>query len=473
MTDSPRRSTTSICDVCLAGVPAEIASEGADVFLRKQCPEHGTRKVPLSSNGADFLKLDDAFHRMFPPTGEVADRVNAYFFITNACNQNCPYCLTEANRYAYFETMAEEDFARLVALPGGSKVGLIGGEPLRHAKLLRFAEIVAAAGKTLVVFTNGIALADPDLAASLSRACPRIEIRLAFEGFDEGDYRHLPNPRNREAKLAALGVLAAAGVPVYLGHTVLPGEDADAARSRIGRLVEYAMAHDFVKGVTIQGVVALGAARGATVDDSMAVDRLMDRVVGALPVPIPRTQPYVVQRLVYFAAWLFGLPVCAYVQTLVLFRAGSRWVGLDHFFDCGRLADRLDRRIGRGLASRFRTALGVGIDLLVAARLSRLPSLFRLGIRIARVFVRRYDLAGIPASVLPIVASSECDPYLFDAAVARRCEKGVNSTVQGSVRSELCSQMLIRHVRERRLADAGGPAEPAVVGAGGRPGGGP
>ena len=41
--------TTSLCDVCLAMVPAKILIQGDDVFYEKRCREHGVRKALVST----------------------------------------------------------------------------------------------------------------------------------------------------------------------------------------------------------------------------------------------------------------------------------------------------------------------------------------------------------------------------------------------------------------------------------------
>ena len=57
--------TTSMCETCLALVPAKIIEEGGRVYYQKRCREHGVQKTLVSSEAAywkrcrDFLKPGD------------------------------------------------------------------------------------------------------------------------------------------------------------------------------------------------------------------------------------------------------------------------------------------------------------------------------------------------------------------------------------------------------------------------------
>ena len=454
---SYRRTTVSICEQCLKDCPAEVglASNGHAV-LRKHCPEHGDHEVLLSRHGMEYLNLDHGYHRLFPLEEESAPREDTYFLVTNACNQNCPYCLTEANRYPYFDEFGRAQFEAFLAKHRGSKVSLIGGEPLMHPDFLQFADRVGQAGKILVVYTNGLGFADETLLSALIRAAPRLEVRMTFEGFDEDDYRHLPGGKAiRERKLKALGHLERHRVPTTLGRTIPREEDPTRLRESLAALIDFASRKDFVRGLTFQGTMALGAERHKGAANALSVDQVMDLVVEALPIRYPREQAYLIQRMVHILARAFNLPICLYVQTAVLFRERSGWVDLGYYLDERRLKPRLDRRISRWPCSRWRLLLGLGLDVLSSTRPMRVWALMRQALRILPIFARRYEFSRIPKTVLPLLSITVCDPVFMDAAIARRCEKGVHTNVRGEVITELCSEMAIRHVRERAANPVG------------------
>ncbi len=456
MTNSSRTFHT-VCDVCLRDVPGILREDDGRVYLCKLCDVHGERRVLMSRNGKAYLTFDRHYHAVFPPDEPPPPTVDTCFFITNRCNLGCWYCAVEANAYDYFNDYETARFAADLVTYSGAKVSLIGGEPFSHCRVFDFVRLIEQSGKTAVVFTNGLALADESVVQRLVEVSRRrCEVRITLEGFSPQDYAHLPAPRVRERKLAALEHLAKHRVPSTIGHTIEPSEqhDREGLRTHLRQLIAYAMSHEFVRGVTFQGTAALGGMRHATADDVWSVDQVMDEIVAAIPFSVARRDVYLTQRLVHLVAKLFGLPMCEYVQTAVLFRVGERWVGLDHFFDCDKLERRLDMRLEEWSTTSRKLLRALAADMVACARASRVPSLAWFGLQLLPVFFNRYDFASIPRSILPLVSISVCDRYNLDSHVARRCEKMVHLQVGERAVTQSCSDMMIRQLRERTVLDA-------------------
>jgi pyruvate-formate lyase-activating enzyme len=455
------RTFPSLCDVCLRDATGEVVREGSLVYHRRVCPEHGERRVLMSRNGERYARLDRAYHRMFATDAPVPPTVDACFFITHRCNQKCLYCAMEAGRHPYFEDMHPDAFREEVARYEGGKVSLIGGEPLEHPRFFDFVDIVAASGKTLAVFTNGIRLSDGAVVDRLVARAPRLEVRMTVEGFDEEAFAHLPGRSWRARKLQALAHLDARSVPTVIGHTIPPGMDPGVTRRALSSILRYSMSHDFVRGLTFQSVVALGGSRHLAAGDMLSVDGVLDRVVEALPVDVPREVAYPAQKLMMVVGRLLGLPLCSYVQVLPLVRAGTGWQSLEAYFDISRLDSELDRVFDDLPSTRPGMAAAVLQACLRSARPGRLPALALLAAGVMPIFLREFAFASIPRTVLPLVSISVCDRYNYDANVVRRCEKRVRSSRGGEVRCELCSEMVIRDLRDRVAGDAAGGSDGA------------
>ena len=311
------RTFQTVCDVCLQDLPGELRLDGQDVYHYKNCPTHGERRWLISRNGDLYARFDRHYHSLFPVEAVPPDSVDTHFFITNLCNQGCDYCAAEANQFQYFDEFDPKDFKGLVEGNRGAKISLIGGEPLRHPRFVEFLEAIEEAGKTAVVFTNGIAFSEESTTKTLmEKSRGRCEMRMTFEGFHERDYEHLPGRNLLNTKLSALENLKKHEVPITLGHTIELAEQHDKERARAGmrEIMEFGMTESFVRGLTFRSLAALGGTRHLGPEEVMSVDQVMDLVVEACPVPISRRDAYLSQRLVQVMAYIFGLPCCEYVQ---------------------------------------------------------------------------------------------------------------------------------------------------------------
>jgi uncharacterized radical SAM superfamily Fe-S cluster-containing enzyme len=447
------RAFPSICDVCLSDAPGRVERTGDEVFLVRDCPTHGVRRFLVSSNGADFERYDRFRIACLPDDTAPVAPSKTFFFITPACNQGCTYCLNEANAYTYFDAYDLDRFdADVGALPGDS-VSVVGGEPFSHPRFFEFAQIVRRHGKKVLVFTNGLALADERNVARLVEVSGgHCEVYMTFEGFSPELYAHLTTGRVRERKLAALANLEKHGVPIGLHHTVPPhsqqAPDVNQAAA-MRSLITYAMEHDAVRALAFQAVVAVGGARHLAADEVASVDRAMDEIIGALPVKIDRREVYTVQKLFGLVSGLLRMPRCPHMQFVVLFRTHQRWAGLETFLDCERLDRRLDKHLDGRPLTRGRMLRSLLMDVAAAVRWRQLPALLRLAWQVFPVFVRQLDIAHIPKTILPIVATTVCDRFNYDDTLARRCDKLVHSNVRGQVVAELASQMSLRQLQER------------------------
>lgn len=80
-------------------------------------------------------------------------------FVTYRCNLACSYCFARELREEFPEDIGRESFGRLLRWMKDSAVmavGFIGGEPTLHRRLPEMIEATAAAGITVVLFTNAL-----------------------------------------------------------------------------------------------------------------------------------------------------------------------------------------------------------------------------------------------------------------------------------------------------------------------------
>ncbi len=450
-----RRSFAAVCETCLKDVPADLVVEGGSAYHEKHCPEHGDRRWLVSENGERYARFDRGYHAMFPGDAQPPPPLDAYFAITNRCNQACDYCGTEANRYdGYFGDYELDRFRELTLSSPSRTIGLIGGEPLMHPRFFDFVETIGASGRKTQLFTNGLGLSDEDTVRRFQSASRgNCIVRMSFEGFTEDEYEHLGIPRARERKLQTLQNLARLGIPVTLSHTITAAEQDDPARLRrvMRSLIEHAMRDRTIGALNFQALSALGASRDRASSESMSVDRVMDRIVDALPVPVERSHVYVTQQLVQWISRLYGLPMCKYHQAIVLVQSRGAWASIDHYLDCKKLDRKLEAREGAWPTSRLALGAALGADVLSCMRPGRLGESAELAAKLFGLFARRLDNASLPSCLLPVNAGTTCDRNNFDASIGRRCEKWSYSQLGDHVHPETISQMTMRLVRKRTL----------------------
>ena len=87
-------------------------------------------------------------------------------FVTYRCNLSCSYCFARELQAEHPVDLQEEAFRKLLQWMKGAAVpaaAFLGGEPTLHKRLAVMIEETAAAGVSVVLFTNGLfprALAD-------------------------------------------------------------------------------------------------------------------------------------------------------------------------------------------------------------------------------------------------------------------------------------------------------------------------
>ena len=111
--------TDALCPVCLKTIHADKVEEGDDVFIVKNCPDHGDWKVKIWSGAENYKYLYE--FAAVPKTpkkravGEIRDCPQECGLcerhlqhsclvvaeVTNRCNLNCPICFATANGCGY------------------------------------------------------------------------------------------------------------------------------------------------------------------------------------------------------------------------------------------------------------------------------------------------------------------------------------------------------------------------------------
>jgi uncharacterized radical SAM superfamily Fe-S cluster-containing enzyme len=274
--------TTSLCETCLALIPAKITAEGSNVFYLKRCPEHGVQKTLISDDVVywksqrDWLKPGD--RPLAPQThtehgcpfdcGLCPDHEQhsclAIVEVNEACNLSCPVCFADSSvKRDGHRTLPEiERMLDLLVESEGEPdlVQISGGEPTLHPQ---FFEILDAARRRpirhLMINTNGIRIArEPGFAERLAAFMPRFEVYLQFDSLKRDALMALRGADLVAVRLQALEALERANISTTLVVTLKKGLN----DGEIADIVRFALRWRCVRGVTFQPIQDAGRNEG-------------------------------------------------------------------------------------------------------------------------------------------------------------------------------------------------------------------
>lgn len=206
-----------LCNTCKAQVPAEFHLRDNQVWIEKDCPQHGKTESLVSSDAAAWQKKRDVWRDV--PTDpkactlhcdqcKVDHKPNIVFVdVTNRCNMHCPICIATIRGMgfdfnpplAYFEKL----FAEIGRMNPQPVLQFFGGEPTVRNDLLELIALARKNGLNPHIVTNGVRLADEEYCKKLCET--RVGLRFGFDGEQLEIYEKMRHNRPAgEKKLKAL-----------------------------------------------------------------------------------------------------------------------------------------------------------------------------------------------------------------------------------------------------------------------------
>ena len=181
----------------------------------------------------------DAHGFFAPPRPAKADPPTVQLQLTNSCNLSCAYCCTNSGR----PRLKEVTFAQMLqvvreipqALGAGTGVAILGGEPLLVPWALDLAAEVVKLGLPLTLFTNGIPLANGQLAEKFARLDHQsVKVRVSLSGPTSTTCDALAGASRYEAALRGIQRLSALGCQVTVDLMFTPQQVEAIARELPG-----------------------------------------------------------------------------------------------------------------------------------------------------------------------------------------------------------------------------------------------
>ena len=289
------KQTTSLCPVCGAILPADVIEEDGQIYIVRECPEHGISKH-LYWSDAEMYKKFDIFEGIGPgidnPQKKAAKgcpldcglcsnhksgTLLANIDLTNRCNLACDFCFANAHACGYIYEPSFDEIVAMMQMVRDQKpvpapaVQFSGGEPTMRNDLFAIVKKAKEMGFSQVqIATNGIKIAqNPDYAKKLADVGTST-LYLHFDGVTRQT-----NPLIKISKKVILHCRKAK-LGVVLVPTVINGRN----DHEVGDIIRFAADNvDVVRGVNFQPVAFTGAASADNVArERVTIPDLADRI---------------------------------------------------------------------------------------------------------------------------------------------------------------------------------------------------
>jgi uncharacterized radical SAM superfamily Fe-S cluster-containing enzyme len=264
------RKTQSLCPVCLKRIPARHIKEFDNVYLERNCDEHGGFRTVIWRGEGKFPMKQ--WRGSLPAIPEGADlpcisgcglceehtqeTCCILVEVTNRCNLSCRYCFAGDSIDEEPPLEAVKGWLSDLSASGRTFVQFSGGEPTLRDDLPEIVSHAKQCGfRYIQLNTNGLRLAeDLDYVKKLADAGLSF-VFLQFDGTNNKIYRTLRGFSLYEIKRRAIESCARHNLGVSLVCTVVPGVNDD----NIGDLIRLATSFSpAVRGVHFQPVSYFG-----------------------------------------------------------------------------------------------------------------------------------------------------------------------------------------------------------------------
>ena len=409
------RKTRGTCPTCVEMVDARVLEEAGAVYIEKDCPEHGVQRALLSRNPAYFRELMDFYFDVIRDSLPQRDYI---LRLTSRCNMQCPICLASADDYSERDLTLEQvrDF---MGERGRLKLDLMGAEPTLWDDLVPLIREAKAGGHITALHTNGIRIADPERLEELVTA-GLDEVHLQFDGFEDEHDEALRGRPMSSIRRKVLRSLERFNVATDLVVTVMRGLNED----QMGKVLDFANDHPFVKEVFYLGCRPLGRAADDMADRCLTPDEVLDLLVERSEGRVTRDDLRAFQKLYFALLAVLRVRKCFYIHHYMVLRGEDGYRPIADFIDLRYLEPRLDRF--REMLPRNRGAAIAYLALhgAVATSLKGGYGLLWDGLVLHLLLWLGFDLSRMSRKLILLGAITACDPWIHDEAIAANCGKG-------------------------------------------------
>jgi uncharacterized radical SAM superfamily Fe-S cluster-containing enzyme len=275
------KDTKSICPECLKVLDASIFEEDGKVYIKKECPEHGSFQELYWSDYDQYMRAEKFRYDGEGLNNPRTETVNecpydcgicpehkshtalAIIDITNRCNLTCPVCFANAAAAGYvYEPTREQIIGMLKNLRMNDPVPATalqfsGGEPTIRKDLPNLVRKAKELGfRHVEVNTNGLRLSQSvDYCRELKEAGVST-VYLQFDGLTPEVYKFIRGVDLLDTKMKAIENCRQAGLhSLVLVVTLVKGVN----DSQLGDIINFAVENfDVIRCINVQPVSLCG-----------------------------------------------------------------------------------------------------------------------------------------------------------------------------------------------------------------------
>ena len=409
------RETKSLCPSCFKALDAKIVEDGGKIYLRKKCPDHGEFQVMISEHPEYYLPLDRFYFSMMEKSYSQTDFI---IRLTGRCNMSCPMCLASANEDVKEPDMTLEQFRELAKDKRIKKFDLMGCEPTLHKDLF---EIIKEAKKHGIValHTNGLKLEDEDFVRKLKEAGVD-DVHLQFDTFEDEDSQRIRGEKHVSRKLKIVENLEKAGLSYDLKATVLKGVNDD----QLGKILDFGVGKTYAKEIFFLGCRYLGLSRENENKEDIYLmpDEIIDMLEKQTKGKLNRQNIFYFQKIYFFMLRVLNVRKCFYINHYLIRRnQDGTYTPIDRLMDIKKMSGYIDEFVEKKNLLNMAVLYSKFLPLMLNKNAFSL--IFDLAL-MKIMFYLGFTMSKVPKKFILVGFISACDPYTFDASIAKNCGKG-------------------------------------------------
>jgi uncharacterized radical SAM superfamily Fe-S cluster-containing enzyme len=389
------RKTFSVCPECLERIPAEIYEENDEIWMRKNCPDHGDFKDKISSS-AKYYKWTHYAVRdekgeviwQFEKNGEAnppdcigedprgcpyncglcSEHLStcslALIDLTNRCNFNCNFCYANVQKAGYLIEPSLEEIDRIMRhfrekpIPAVS-IMFTGGEPTVRKDFPEICKMAKDWGfKEVIVATNGYGFQKKNGGLEFTKKCYEMgldTLYFQFDGINNVTYEKTRGIKNlMNYKMRVVENCRKAGLSsINLVATIAKG----VTDIEVGNIIQFAIDNtDVIRGITFQPVSLCGRIafeerqdlRITNADVIEAIDKQTSGKISMEKAWYPLTTIVEFGRVIAYLADVDPIeftchPDCGFATYLVVDPDTSEMVPIMNYFDPLKVIDFANR----------------------------------------------------------------------------------------------------------------------------------